>query len=511
MTWWGCQRTVIALMSAGTVTVALVIATPSAVAIPDDGGAFGQALAWTDCHDWVDTADLPTARCTTVSVPVDWNDAANPQAPQAQLAVMRVPASGKRLGVVISNPGGPGISAIDTLSRFAPKLANTEIGRRFDVVAFDPRGVGFSTPQVRCETDAELDEDRIDPRVDYSPAGVAHIEDLERRRAQLCLDRVGASFLAGMSTENTARDMDAVRAALGEEQINFFGYSYGTRLGTAYAEQFPDRVRAMMLDGVVDQFVDPPAEEVVSAAGFQQAFDAYAADCATSPRCPLGTDPAQFVDRFHQLVDPLASKAAHTTDPRGLSYQDAITGVEEALYSSDDWHVLTGGLRALANGTDADDLLELADEYLERDKDGHYTNLQDSFDAVHCADQVYPTDPAVWAENNRQTREAGPYRSYGQFTGFAPRPTCVFWPVHPATEPHPPTSPGPGKVVVVSSTGDPATPYQVGVEVAAELGAPLITFDGDQHTVAFSGQKCIDKPLEAFFVDRIQPPKDLRC
>jgi pimeloyl-ACP methyl ester carboxylesterase len=459
------------LVSAGTVTVALVIATPSAVAIPDEGGAFGQAPAWTDCDDWVDTSHLPTARCTTVSVPVGWNDAANPQAPHAQLAVMRVPATGRRLGVVIANPGGPGISAVDTLSRFAPKLADTEIGRRFDMVAFDPRGVGLSTPQVRCETDAELDEDRIDPRVDYRQAGVAHIEDLERRRAQLCLDRVGASFLAGMSTENTARDMDAVRAALGEEQINFFGYSYGTRLGTVYAEQFPDRVRAMMLDGVVDQ----------------------------------------FVDRFHRLVDPLAGQPAQTTDPRGLSYQDAITGVDEALYSSDDWHVLTDGLIALANGTGADDLLELADEYLERDEDGHYTNLQDSFDAVHCADQVLPADPAVWAENNRQTREAGPYQSYGKFTGFAPRPTCVFWSVHPATAPHPPTSPGPGKVVVVSSTGDPATPYQVGVEVAAQLGAPLITFEGDQHTVAFGGQRCVDRPLEAFFVDRIQPSKDLRC
>lgn len=234
--------------------------------VPEEAATADRSPAWTTCDDWVDTATLPTAECTTISVPVNWSDGANPLAPQAQLAVMRVPASGDRLGSIISNPGGPGVSAIDVMSRFAPKVGKTEIGRRFDLVAFDPRGVGFSTPEVRCETDAERDEDRTDPQVDFSPAGVAHIEADERARAQGCLDRVGAPFLAGMSTENTARDMDAVRAALGDEQLNFFGYSYGTRLGTAYAEQFPDRVRAMMLDGVVDQFTDPLAEAVESAA-----------------------------------------------------------------------------------------------------------------------------------------------------------------------------------------------------------------------------------------------------
>lgn len=507
-----CSRQI--LRASGIVcAVALAVTTGAqpAQAAPEEAATADQAPVWTTCDDWVDTSRLPTAQCTTISVPVDWRDAANPQAPQAQLAVMRVPATGDRLGSIISNPGGPGVSAIDVMSRFAPKVGKTEIGRRFDLVAFDPRGVGFSTPEVRCESDAERDEDRTDPKVDFSPAGVARIEDDERARAQGCLDRVGAPFLAGLSTENTARDMDAVRAALGDEQLNFFGYSYGTRLGTAYAEQFPDRVRAMMLDGVVDQFTDPLAEAVESAAGFQQAFDAYAADCGTKADCPLGNDPAQYIDRFHQLVNPLVDNPARTADPRGLSYSDAITGFDEALYSSEDWAQLTDGLSALARGEDADDLLELADAYLERDEDGQYTNLGDAFDAIRCADDTYPTDPAVWAEVDRQVRLAAPFESFGEFTGFAPRPICVFWPVQPDALRHPVTSPGPGKIVVVSTTGDPATPYQVGVDVAAQLGAPLITFNGAQHTVAFSGERCIDTPLEAFFIDRIQPPADLHC
>lgn len=504
---WGSLQKFVVSGAVCAVTLALSTATPLAGAVPDQE----PGLAWTSCGDGVDTDKVPTARCTTVSVPVDWADAANPQAAQANIAVMRIPATGQKIGTIISNPGGPGVSAIEVMTRFAPKLAKTEIGRRFDLVAFDPRGVGLSTPEVRCETDAELDEDRADPQVDFSPAGVAHIEGVDREHAQKCLDRMGEPFLAGLSTENTARDMDAVRAALGEEQLNYFGYSYGTRLGTAYAEQFPDRVRAMMLDGAVDQFTDPLAGLVDEAAGFQQAFDAYANDCAAQPSCPLGTDPAQFVDRFHQLVDPLADKPARTADPRGLSYSDAITGVDDALYSSEDWPRLTDGLTALARGTDADDILGLADEYVERDDEGHYSNLEDAFMAVHCADQSYPTDPAVWAENDRQVRELAPYKSYGEFTGQAPRPLCVFWPVQPSADPHPVTSPGPGKIVVVSTTGDPATPYQVGVDVARQLGAPLITFVGNQHTVAFSGNRCVDAPLEAFFVDLVQPPADLHC
>ncbi len=503
---WGSR----AGLSAGVVVLLAgqIVAAPPARA---DTDTFDVGLSWHNCDGWVSTAKVPTAQCTTVTVPVQWNDADTSTAEPVNLAVIRVPATGKRIGTIISNPGGPGISAVDVMARFAAKLAPTEIGKRFDLVAFDPRGVGHSTPELRCRTDAEIDEDRREPEVDFSPAGVQHIEDQRRELAQQCLQRVGESLLASMGTEDTARDMDAVRAALGEEQINFFGYSYGTRLGTAYAEQFPNRVRAMMLDGVVDQNVDPLEEERVSAAGFQEAFDAYAADCATLPTCPVGTDPALATRRFHELIDPLVGTPAATADPRGLSYGDAKTAADAALYNAEDWDTLTAGLDALAHGRNADALLQLADDYDERDADGHYATLQDAFHAVHCMDTSYPADPAVWIDNDRQIRQMSPYETYGPFTGDAPRPLCVFWPVKPTTVQHPVTSPGPGKVAVVSTTGDPATPYQVGVDVAAQLGAPLITYRGAQHTVAFTGEQCVDSALVAFFVDGVQPPADLHC
>jgi pimeloyl-ACP methyl ester carboxylesterase len=493
--------------------VMLVIACPVAHATPEGAAQtpFGQPPVWRSCASWVDASSIPTAQCGTVTVPVDWNDSANPQGAQAQLAVIRIPATGKKIGTLMVNPGGPGASAVDTVAGMGPALADTDIGRRFDLVGFDPRGVGYSTPQLRCRTDAEFDAFRREPMVDYSPAGVAQIEGLYRQLAQQCLDRMGAPFLANIGTASVVRDMDAVRAALGEQQINYLGFSYGTQLGAAYAEQFGDRVRTMVLDGAIDSSQDPIAQTINQNAGFQKAFDAYAADCAQSPGCPLGTDPTKFVARYHQLVDPLVEHPAATSDPRGLSYQDANTGAANALYSARYWLYLTSGLLGLQRGTDPGDLLMLADDYQHRDSAGHYSNLQDAFTAIRCVDAQYPTDPAVWADADRRSREVAPFLSYGQFTGYAPRDICALWPVPATSTPHVVHGPGPGRIVVVSTTGDPATPYQAGVDLAQQLGAALVTFNGSQHTVVFNGNACVDTSVLHFFVDQVSPPSGLQC
>src|SRR5690242_8870708 len=172
----------------------LVITCPAAHATPEGATEtpFGQPPAWGSCASWVDASSIPTAQCGTITVPVDWNDAANPQGAQAQLAVIRIPATGEKIGTLMVNPGGPGASAVETVAGMGAALANTDIGHRFDLVGFDPRGVGHSTPQLRCRTDAEFDAFRREPMADYSPAGVAHIEALYRQPAQQCLDRMGA-------------------------------------------------------------------------------------------------------------------------------------------------------------------------------------------------------------------------------------------------------------------------------------------------------------------------------
>lgn len=503
-----------AMLRAGGLIAALVLGmaalSPSAWADPvavDE--PYSVAPVWSSCSQFFSgVSPIPSAQCGTVAVPIDY---AKPEGAQAQLAVLKVPASGSKIGVLVVNPGGPGASAVDTVASMGAALADTDILRHFDLVGIDPRGVGHSTPALRCRTDAEFDAYRAEPMVDYSPAGVAHIEDVQRQFAGRCLERMGAEFLANVGTATAARDMDVVRAALGEEQINYLGFSYGTQLGAVYAARYPDRIRAMVLDGAVDPSLDPITESLNQMAGFQRAFGNYAAYCAELPGCPLGADPAQFVARFHQLVNPLVARPAPTSDPRGLGYQDAITGTVSSLYSPRYWTYLTSGLLGLERGTDPGDLLKLADDYQQRDVLGHYKNRQDAFTAIRCVDAVYPSEPAVWADADRRTREAAPFLSYGNYTGFAPRDVCAMWPVPPTPVVGAVASPGPGKVVVVSTTGDPATPYESGVNLARQLDASLITFTGTQHTVVFNGDACVDTAIVEFLIESTPPPVDLRC
>jgi pimeloyl-ACP methyl ester carboxylesterase len=483
-----------------------VIAGP-AEATPGADQTTAAKPVWGSCDRFITDAFLPAAECTDVPVPID---EADPAGAQAQLAVIRIPATGKRLGSLLMNPGGPGASAVDLVVSLSDVLSDSPITEHFDLVGFDPRGVGYSTPELRCRTDAEFDAWRREPMVDYSKAGVAVIEGFNRTLAQQCLDKMGKPFLASVGTASAAKDMDAVRQALGEDQINYLGFSYGTELGTAYVQRFPNRVRTMVLDGAIDPNEDAIDSLVEQMAGFQLAFTDYAADCAKSSDCPLGTDPAQFVNRYHQLVNPLVVKPAATSDPRGLSYADALTGTFNSLYTPQYWKYLTRGLLALKRGTNADALLMLADDYQGRDDDGHYSNSQDAFNAIRCVDSPTPSDPALWADADRRIRERAPFTSYGEFTGFGPRDLCAFWPVPTTSAPHAASPAPPGSVVVVSTTHDPATPYQAGVDLAQQLRASLITYEGTQHTAVFDGDACVDDTIVRYFVDRVVPG-DISC
>jgi hypothetical protein len=193
-----------------------------------------------------------------------------------------------------------------------------------------------------------------------------------------------------------------------------------------------------------------------------------------------------------------------------LSYADAITGTVMAMYSPGLWTNLTDGLTELSNGT-GDSLLALADEYWNRDSDGHYANANDVLTAVNCVDEPPNTDRAKAIDEDRRARQLAPFSSYGQFTGDAPLDYCAFWPVPPTSGPHTVSAPGLPPVLVVSTTHDPATPYQAGVELAKELGGDVLTFNGTQHTVAFQGQTCVDKYAAAYLIDLALPPKGATC
>ncbi|MBU3749557.1 MAG: alpha/beta hydrolase [Mycobacterium sp.] len=470
----------------------------------------GQPVSWGPCRPaggGGEALPIPAgAQCGKIAVPVDYT---KPDGAQANLALIRFPATGEKIGSLIVNPGGPGESGIEAAASLVEGLPQ-KVRQRFDLVGFDPRGVGSSTPALWCNSDADNDRLRADPQVDYSPAGVERIEGETKAFVQRCIDKMGEDFLANVGTASVAQDLDALRAALGDEKLNYLGYSYGTRIGAAYAEAYPDKVRAMILDGAVDPNADPIQSDIDQAEAFQEAFNDYAADCAKDSDCPLGTDPAKSVQVYRDLVDPLVDKPLKTKDPRGLSYGDAIIGTIMALYSPNLWRHLTQGLTEMTKGR-GDTMLALADMYMRRDAQGRYSNATDARVAVNCVDQPPITDRAKVVEEDRRLREVAPFMSYGEFTGHAPMSTCAFWPVPHTSEPHAVSAPGLPPVLVISTTGDPATPYQAGVDLAKQLGGSLLTFTGTQHTVAFQGEQCVDDYAAAYLVDLKLPPAGATC
>jgi hypothetical protein len=213
---------------------------------------------------------------------------------------------------------------------------------------------------------------------------------------------------------------------------------------------------------------------------------------------------------YHSLVDPLVNKPAPTKDPRGLGYSDSVVGTILPLYSPNLWRHLTQALTELTRGH-GDTMLALADLYMGRDADGHYNNSTDVRISVNCVDEPPITDRATVIDEDRRAREVAPFMSYGEFTGHAPLGTCAFWPVPPTSTPHELKVSGLPPTLVVSTTNDPATPYEAGVDLAKQLGGTLLTYEGTQHTVVFQGNSCVDAIAAKYLVDVAVPPEGSRC
>ncbi|MHA3021014.1 alpha/beta hydrolase [Mycobacterium sp. BMJ-28] len=500
-------------LTRGVVAAAMVLLLVAGCSKVVDGRAVisaprpGTPVQWSPCKASSGESRIPSgAECGFLSVPVDYD---KPDGDVAQLAMIRFKATGTKIGTLFINPGGPGESGVESAVSLVGTMPDT-VRQQFDLVGFDPRGVGSSKPALWCNSDEDNDRLRADPQVDYTEAGVAHIEAETKDFVGRCRQKMGDDFLENVGTVSVAKDLDAMRQAVGDDKLTYLGYSYGTRIGAAYAELFGDKVRAMILDGAVDPNADPIEADIRQAKAFQTAFDNYAADCATNPTCPLGTDPAKAVDVYHSLVDPLVDKPAPTKDPRGLSYSDSVVGTILPLYSPNLWRHLTQGLSELKKGH-GDTMLALADLYMGRDADGHYNNSTDVRVAVNCVDEPPVTDRAKVVDEDRRARQVAPFMSYGEFTGHAPLSTCAFWPVPPTSTQHQLKVSGLPPTLVVSTTNDPATPYQAGVDLAKQLGGTLLTYDGTQHTVVFQGNSCVDDIAAKYLVDVAVPPAGTRC
>lgn len=501
------------LIALGAVSLALAGCASPAESRPgpDLTEFYDQQIAFEPCAPYATTAvdeqlfANDRYECARVQVPLDYAD---PDGPRGEVALLRLPARGEKIGSLVLNPGGPGGSGMSFAAQLAPLWAEGPVGERFDVIGFDPRGVGASTPQANCYTDAEKDRGE-----DFAGSLVPDVPDEEAARqvAQRCAEGSGGpEALASFGTTNVVRDMDVLRSVLGDEKLSYMGWSYGTQLGAMYAEAFPRNVRALALDGAFDPDLTTTEFHIAQMAGIQQAFDRFAASCATSADCPLGTDPARATEAFQDLIRPLLENPAPTADGRGLTYNDAMTAVTSALYSSSLWPKAIEGLAELAAGRG--DLLQAQrDTAVGRGPDGRYSNSGDAVYAIRCMDSPRRT-PAEQTEFARQISAAAPFTDLG-----LPVPEshheCEAWP-EPPTMPQPWIT-GPVDVpptLTVSITGDPATPYQGGINLARVLGGSLLTVEGAQHGIALLGQsKCVDDIVADYLVNLRTPPEGARC
>ncbi len=473
-------------------TSAPVATDGEAATDPAFAAYYQQEIQWEGCGD--------NRECTTVTVPVDW---AQPSGPTIELATVRYLAGGDRLGSLLINPGGPGASGYDVVDRLAGRLTTEQVRERYDLVGFDPRGVGRSSG-IDCLDDRELDAQRsFEPQADLdteTAAAVAELETEAEAFAQGCAADLGP-LLAHIDTESAARDLDVLRDAVGDERLTFLGYSYGTLLGATYADEFPQRVGRLVLDGALDPASSETDVAKGQAAGLEQALRAYVTDCLDGDDCPLRGSPEEALQQVVALIESTDDAPLPTGGPRPLTRPLAFTGLIAPLYDDATWKDLDAALKSALDG-DGSGLLALADAYSFRRPDGTYSsNILEAFTAINCLD--YPVDASLPAleEAADEIRSVAPllgrFMTYGDVT-------CGQWPVPAVRTPAPLTAAGAAPILVIGTTGDPATPYEWAVSLADQLeSGRLLTYDGEGHTAFGRGSDCIDAAVEAYLVDGV--------
>ncbi|WP_329081467.1 MULTISPECIES: alpha/beta hydrolase [unclassified Streptosporangium] len=467
----------------------------------------GQKLAFKPCDPQMPSgAPAVKAECARLKVPLDYR---NPEGKQAELAVLRVPARGQDpIGALVLNPGGPGFAGTSHALLAAKAWASSPITERFHLVGFDPRGVGASTPALDCYTDAERERDA---KFASFPAGVDDWTNQETRRLlQQCAERSGGKqVLAHVGTRDVARDMDVLRQALGDEKLSFAGASYGTRLGAVYAEMFPKKVRALVLDGAMDPLKGSHERRVQQYTGMQRSFERMAASCATKPDCPLGTDPDRATKVFQKLVRPLIDKPAPTSDGLRLTFVQAIEGVTAAMYGEVIWPAAIAGIAELKAGK-GDTLRKLRDLYHERTADGVYPNSLEATMTINCLDEERHT-PKQETAMNRAIFNVAPFTDPGRPIKQA-RDGCEHWPVKPTLGyPYATDIQGLPDTLTVSVTGDAMTPHEGGINLANALGGSLLTVEGEQHGTLQAGNACINEAVATYLIDLKSPAEGARC
>jgi len=421
---------------------------------------------------------------------------------------VRATGTGRRAGSILVNPGGPGASGLQLADYVQDSLLGAgregaELAARYDIVGFDPRGVHDSAP-VRCADDAGTTAFyAVDATPDDDAERAALIEATERFAAG-CGER-NPRRLPRIGTADAARDLDRIRAALGDDELHFLGWSYGTELGTAYAEQFPERVGRLVLDGAIAPDIDAAAFAREQAQALEAGFRTFADRCAADPGCPLAADgdPAAAFDRLLADLDARPLRVGGTE----LTASQVVSGVAQALFSPSEWDGLAAALASALEGNGRS-LLGFWNAYAERSPTGHYSNFPSAIAAINCTDYAWPPGDAGYDALVTQARAESPRFGQAFLWEFLP---CAYWPLPPNPAPAA-TAPPAHPILVVGTTGDPSTPYAGAQALAAGLpGAVLLTYRGDQHTAYLSGSACVDDAVSHYFLTGDPPPDATVC
>lgn len=502
----GLLAVVVALVLAGAVSgCGMSLFFPvidESTPVPEDVDAslepyYSQVLRWDQCGEFL---------CATAKAPLDWDD---PSADEIDLALIRQPAKKEKIGSLLLNPGGPGVSGYDTVAGSIDIAVTGAVQDSYDIVGFDPRGVGRSTA-VSCLEPKELD------RVIYgvprstrgSDAWITGQNELTHAFGQACLTTTGA-LLANVDTPSTARDLDMLRAALGEEQLDYLGYSYGAYLGTIYAGIFPEKVGRLVFDGPIDPSLSESQISLAQAGGLETALRSYLTACMPAATCPFQGSVDDGMATVRAILDAVSKNPIPSTDGRTVGVDTLLIAIAAPLYSAETWPALDTLFTTVLAGQ-VDFALTIVDGYYGRTPEGDYTgNLFEALRAVKCLDYPAQNNVALMKEQGKALVAAaphlGPYLAYSDLS-------CLSWPFHSDNVPAPVAAMGAAPILVLGTTNDPSTPYQWAVSVATQLESGiLVTRQGDGHTAFNKGNACVDATVEQYLIEGAVPAADVMC
>lgn len=463
--------------------------------------SFGeQQPLWHECGDG--------GMCADVHAPIDWDD---PAGDRLTLRLVKLPAErGEPLGTIFVNPGGPGVPGASYVLNSSTAVSK-DVREQYDVIGWDPRGVGGSTP-VTCLGASGMDEflfgdpDDMTELERGSDAWLALAETESAAFGEACAERSG-ELLGHIDTASTVRDLDMLRRIVGEPRLNYVGYSYGTYIGARYADAYPELVGRMVLDGAVNP--ETTQFEVVreQTLGFEAALRSYVTDCLSRSGCPFSGTVDAAMQQIRALLDRVDARPVEASDGRMLRAGTLLTAIITPLYAQSSWPALDSLFTSVTAG-EADRAFQLADSYYSREDGAYPVNSAAAFVAINCLD--YPNEVDVDRMRAEADQLAALAPTIGAFRGYGDV-GCSEWPYPAVEEREAVEAAGAEPILVVGTTGDPATPYRWAMQLAAQLeSGVLVTHRGEGHT-AYGKNDCIDATVDAYLLEGSVPETDPVC